>query len=261
MTNRALVFLTLAGLLAPLAVRAQSAVVAGVVMDTAGFPLELAEVVAMRTKLTVQTNTRGVFVVAKLPKGKELFRVRRVGFQAQVFELDLNPGDTVRIGITLDRDSTQTLPELKVDAPAPLKRSELLQKEVHDRAFRAGAPPSSIIDRKELESTTSSRLFNLLSVHGLQTRVEPKTGKQFVVCPRRNDRPAIFVDGALVDGGPTGGSNRWRGTALAPLIDIENLRPEELEAVEVYRSPAERPPEYNSSGAYCTISIWTRRGS
>lgn len=255
-----LAVLTLAGLLAPIAARAQSVVVAGVVMDTAGFPLEAAEVVAMRTRLTVQSNLRGIFVVAKLPKGKELFRVRRAGFQPQVFELDLKPGDTVRIGITLDRDSSQVLPELRVNAAAPT-RSEVFQKEVRDRAFRAGAPPSAIIGRAELERSTSTRLFNLLSVHGLKTRVEPKTGKQYVTCPRGNDRPAIFVDGALVDGGPTGASQRWRGTALAPIFDIENFLPEQAEAVEVYRTPAERPPEYNSSGAYCVIVLWTRRGS
>jgi hypothetical protein len=94
----------------------------------------------------------------------------------------------------------------------------------------------------------------------MKIRTDGRTGKQFVSCPRGGGRPAIYLDGTLVDGGPTGPSSLFRAGAMSPVFDLENFPPGQAEAVEVYKSPAERPVEYNSSGALCVVLLWTRRG-
>lgn len=238
---------------------AQRAVVMGVVMDTAGRPLAAAEVLAMRAKATSQTTAGGVFRLTGLRKGKELFRVRRIGFVPQVFELDLVEGDTVRLGVNLARDTVQTLPEIAVNAPAPPTSIERFHQNLKDRVLRSGAPPSALITREELAKSNDSRLLPLLAVHGLKIKFEPKTGKEYLVCDRGNDRPAIWLDGAIADVGPTGGAKAWRAAALMQLVDLANFLPDQVEAVEIYKTPAERPPEYNMTGSYCTVAIWTRR--
>jgi len=42
-------------------------------------------------------------------------------------------------------------------------------------------------------------------------------------------------------------------------LDLTNVRPSELAAVEVYTSPASIPPEFNMTGSACgVIALWTR---
>lgn len=254
-------FLTLGtgAALIPIA-HAQKAVVVGVVTDTAGRPLGFADVVALKSKRSATTDPKGQFLVSGLPKGKELFQVRLVGFQAQVFELELAARDTVRVEISLARDTVQQMPELSVRADAPPKPIEVFRQELKDRLLRSGAPPSALISREELVKSADTRILRLLAVHGLRIMYDKRTAKEYLSCPRGSGRPAIYVDGALADGGPTGPSSVFRGGSFAPLVDLANFIPDQVEAIEVYKTPAERPPEYNASGAYCTVALWTRRG-
>ena len=44
------------------------------------------------------------------------------------------------------------------------------------------------------------------------------------------------------------------------MFDMENLTPDDVEAVEVYRSPGEWPAQFPRTEASCLVVIWTRRG-
>jgi hypothetical protein len=64
---------------------------------------------------------------------------------------------------------------------------------------------------------------------------------------------AVYLDGALYWSPDMG--------RMAQPPDITKFNPLDLEAVEVYRSPAEVPVEYNGPAAGCGVMlIWTRVG-
>jgi hypothetical protein len=160
-------------------------------------------------------------------------------------------------GVVADVDSAQRLPELKTTAP--LSPSARFQRELRDRMQRNGAPMSALITRDELEKSKRFRLAGLLVVHGLKSRVN-KYGKETLTCPRTTDRPAVFVDGLLVDGSDSPNAKRFRFGLINEMFDMENLTPDDVEAVEVYRSPGEWPAQFTRTEASCLVVIWTRRG-
>lgn len=58
--------------------------------------------------------------------------------------------------------------------------------------------------------------------------------------------PQLYVDGNLVTYGDQGMNSL--------------VQPEQVEAIEVYSSPSQLPPEYRSSGSVCgVIVVWTRK--
>jgi hypothetical protein len=59
----------------------------------------------------------------------------------------------------------------------------------------------------------------------------------------------VYLDGALY----------YSADMPGPPLDISTFNLLTLQAVEVYRSPAEMPPEYNGTNSGCgVILIWTR---
>jgi hypothetical protein len=156
-------------------------------------------------------------------------------------------------------DSAQRLPDLATSARIPVPSSERFLTELRDRINRNGAPPSALITRDELEKSGRTRLADLLVVHGLKRRVS-KSGKQTLSCPRRNERPAVYLDGILVDGSDSPNAKRFRAGMLGEMYDMENMTPDEVEAVEVYRSPGEWPAQFGRTEASCVVVIWSRRG-
>jgi hypothetical protein len=156
-------------------------------------------------------------------------------------------------------DSAQRLPEIKTTAKIPVPAAERFESELRDRMQRNGAPASALITRGELERSKRFRLASLLVLHGLKNRVN-KYGKQTLSCPRTEERPAIFVDGLLVDGSDSPNAKRFRAGAIGEVFDMENMTPDDVEAIEVYRSPGEWPAQFDRTEASCVVVIWTRRG-
>ena len=81
------------------------------------------------------------------------------------------------------------------------------------------------------------------------------------MCPRTAERPAIYVDGLLVDRSDSPLAKRFRIGLVSEVFDMENLTPDDVEAVEIYRSPGEWPAEFGRTEASCVVVIWTRRGA
>jgi len=221
---------------------AQRKILFGVVMDTAGKPLEAAGVSAIRARVHASSDASGRFTIAGLAKGREVFQVRRIGYQAQVFELELGQDDTIRIGVTLARDSAQQLPELGVVVPRSASPAERLEQEAIERILASGAPASSLIPRTELAKSNSGRLYPLLLKHGLKSRID-RRGRDRLVCPRGAGSPTIYLD----------------GLRMASDFDFESFTPDQVEIIEVYRSRSARPAQYNTTGSACTVLIWTRK--
>lgn len=68
--------------------------------------------------------------------------------------------------------------------------------------------------------------------------------------------PMVYIDRHLVSTGGIGGNTGAQPAAVDELV----FRADVL-AIEVFRSPAEIPPEFNGPNAGCgVIVLWTRRG-
>lgn len=218
----------------------QTAVVTGVVVDTAGQALQAAEIIAVRGGLRTLSNIHGLFLLAGIRKGRELIQVRQIGYLSQVFELEIEGADTLRVSITLARDSVQRLPDISVTVPSPPTFGEELERQALERVLTSAAPVSAIISRAELERQGDSRLPLLLVKHGM--RMSSNRGRVSALLCKRGGRPAVFLDGVPVD---------------FELIDT--FTPRQIELIEVYTSRVARPSQYSGLGSGCTILIWLRR--
>jgi hypothetical protein len=233
----------------------KKAVIMGIVADTTKAPLVDAQVTAVKAKLTIRTDRRGIFILDQLPPGEELFWVRRIGYRPETFDVTLVAGDTVKVGIILAAAPVM-LPELSVEAEGRVYTGKLTG--FAQRMLHSGAARTSFLTRADIEKQFPAQFIDMLVGAGMK-RTRDRRGKDTLTCPRgvtspsRAPRVAFYLDGALIaDGGSMG--------AVDPIMieSIIRMEPVLIEAVEVYRSTATRPAEFNASGAGCVVVIWTR---
>ena len=233
----------------------KKAVIMGIVADTAKTPLVDAQITAVKARLTIRTDQRGIFILDQLPPGEELFWVRRIGYRPETFDVTLVAGDTVKVGIMLAA-APVILPELSVEAEGRVYTGKLTG--FAERMLHSGAARTSFLTRADIEKQFPAQFVDMLVGAGLR-RIVDRRGKDTLTCPRgvtsptRAPRVAYYLDGALIaDGGS--------GRAVDPIMveSIIRMEPALIEAVEVYRSTATRPAEFNASGASCVVVIWTR---
>jgi len=219
-----------------------TATLMGIVADTNKMPIEDAEVISLKTSKRATTNKDGIFVLAGLPPGDDQIRVRRIGYEPQTFSATFAVGATLQIGVML-AGSTTVLPEIAVVARG--KEYKGLMAGFADRMLHSGAPPSSFVTREDLDAWNMTRILDVVARAGMKTRLDNQ-GKRVVQCPRGYTSnvppiPVIYLNGARVLGN----------------FDIDNLSIEQVEAMEVYKSPIHTPSQFNRD-AQCVIVIWTR---
>jgi hypothetical protein len=233
-----------------------SGVLLGIVGDTAGKPLAEVEIVALRAKRAVRTNGQGIFVLA-LPAGEETLIVRRIGFLPQTFDAVLVAGDSTRVGVNLAAASARitVLPDLVVEAEGVSYAGKMTG--FADRMLHRGVPRANFFTRKDIEASGLTLTVDLLMRAGLKLREDQRPDRRMrgkrstPACPRGQvsmrlaPRVAIFVDGIRMNDD----------------FDVNSLDISEVEAVEVYRSAAQVPPEYNVLGYDCTVLFWLRGGT
>ena len=214
----------------------------GIVGDTAHKPLHLAEVLAIHSRKHVTTDERGIFGLV-LPPGEEILMVRRVGYQPQTFEATIVAGDTLKVGVILGALTATTLPDLVVEAEGVVYHGRMA--EFARRMQTSGAPRSSFVTRTQIEAEPAARVFDFLVHAGMKPRVD-RRGRDAVICPRGTSfnapRTSFFIDGLKVNDN----------------FDFNTLNLQDIDAIEVYRSAAERPVEFNLIGYDCTVVIWLR---
>jgi hypothetical protein len=78
-----------------------------------------------------------------------------------------------------------------------------------------------------------------------------RAGAAFAACDAKG--PRIWVDGFLID---TQDMGKLQGYAVSQVV-----QPEDVYAIEVYRSPSQVPVEYGGPQSGCgVVLIWTIRG-
>lgn len=217
-----------------------SGVVIGRVQDSVGAPIATAEVVAVTAKRRALADSRGEFMVRWLNPGPELLLIRAIGYTPVRLPVAVELTDTLVISVPLQR-GIQRLEDVVVTARG--KRYEGRLAEFARRMEKSAIPGSRFIEREEIERWAPFDLGNVFRRAGLRVVADSIECENF-----QGGRPpglAVYLDGSPF--------------SEAPSFNVTTIPVHWIEAIEVYKGPAEIPIEYTRTGAYCAVLIWTRQ--
>ncbi len=218
-----------------------TAMLSGSVTSAEGKPLEGAMVLLLGTQLSARSDASGVFRLTGLPAGTQSVEIREIGFSPKRFAVDLSPRRASTLAATLD-ERTNVLKTMEITA----KRGS--QIEGFDQRKRSGLGFYMDLDQIQKSGAISSTdLFR--QVPGLTVAWD---GEGYSVQVNRNVTGASCPVQYYIDGSPF----------LSMGDDLDQVvRPEEIAAIEVYKSSAETPGQFQGAdGGPCgTIVIWTKR--
>lgn len=194
-----------------------------------------------------RTDSAGLARFAGLSPGDAELRVRRLGFGEGLVRATIRPGANelaVRV-----RGSTVTLETVKVTAAreVPARLADV-------DARIARGEPNAVVTRADIDKRNPIKLSQMLrGVAGL--RLADSSGAMVAISTRgvKLQREGLFVPCVLrvmVDGVITSSS-----------VDIDNVVPYDVYAVEVFFGGARIPPQFGGirTDQWCgLIAIWTR---
>jgi hypothetical protein len=229
-------------LLLPVVSGAQSRALVGLVRDSSGRGIPGAEVRARGNVVVAQSDDSGRFHVAQMPEGARGVFVRRLGFAPARVRITPSAGLTDSVLVTLAH-VVQQLPELTVQEYHDSLSHAVLAGFWERRARGFG----KFVTRDDIEQRGTSEFVELMrSVPGVSIqnyrgrrdiRFRGAVGSMFRDC-----RPQYWVDGVPLEGG-----------------SAEEFSPDNVEAVELYASPATTPPQFSTRDRTCgTVVVWTR---
>ena len=226
--------------------------IAGKVVSSGGTALSSAQITVRGTNLGAVSDSSGAFEIRGVTAGTVVLDVRRIGFMAQEFPIELAAGRDRRVLLTLPVIA-QTLPDVRV-ADTLAKPPRLAGTHRYDVFYERRAHGiGTFFTREDIDrqfKTNTPELLQTLS--GVKVRRTGNEWKvQFTRCqmgiPGASD-PSRFIQ-VFIDG-------RYAGRA----DELNTINPAEIEAMEVYRSPAELPPQARGDGCGA-VFIWLRSGS
>ena len=219
----------------------QSSIVVAFVTDTAGRPLQGAEVQVVGTSLHGNTDEAGRVALVAVPVGNVLLRVRHLGFAELIMPLAVVSGVLA--------DARFQLKSVAADLKKVVVRANELKPERYARTGRfddfyrrrAGGM-GTFLTREDVDARQAQRPEDLLRmVTGVRIRYRGNTPYiQFLRCEQVN----VYIDGIK-------SHDAFR--------DYFALSPLDIEAMEVYHGMATVPPEFSPNPSDCAaVVIWTR---
>ena len=225
-------------------------------------PVRDAEVILTQSPGTVRvagtTNDRGFFRLQTRTPGNYILFARALGFSEIVdAPVEVLPGKLTVLDVQMAPDALELEP-LVVTAEA---RSYHLEMQGFYERKTKGLDTGIFFSPEQLEERRPLNVTDLF--WGLPgTRVIVSQQGQTGVYFRAGERwtqvcwPMVYLDRHLIS---AGGLPNPVGTE--PAVLNEMISPFDLAAIEVYRSPAEVPPEFNGANAGCgVIVLWTKQG-
>lgn len=212
-----------------------------------GAPLPGAQVEMMGTGKVLGADSAGVVVLRGVEPGAALFEIRKMGFAAEHFTLNIPRTDTIGIDVDL------------VTEPVKLAELQAVSKwgnaVLRDAGFyqRRQSGIGSYVTREELEGRGILEFSDILRrMRGIRV-VRTGDGRTVLVPTRRaasinfSCSVDVYVNGTPANAEMAGGDVNSR-------ISVS-----EVEAVETYAGPAEIPIQWNPTGRACAVVVvWTR---
>jgi Carboxypeptidase regulatory-like domain/TonB-dependent Receptor Plug Domain len=196
----------------------------------------------------------------------------RLEFSRIGYALRLSKPMQLDTGQAYEVNNVQLAPRAVAIAPLPV-RGEARVPALERNGFytRKQAGLGHFIDRARIEKRAPVATTDMFSeVRGV--RLSPKTGggsNVFLRAGAANNirtggwcSPLVFVDGVPMsfDAGLPAPANRGIRESTPP-YDFDLMHPQDIEAIEIYRTPSEVPSRYSGAGSSCgVILIWRRTG-
>jgi len=171
--------------------------------------------------------------------GRHVVEVKHAERAPLAFPLLFEPGKTRELSVRLETGSV-ALPELVVEGrtePAS-KMTPFFQRKSSGQGY--------FVTREDIEKRAPRILTDMLrSVPGL--RISCDFGK----CTAQSFQEARRIMG--------GCPIQYYLDGLPFLGDIDDMTPDQVEGIEIYRGSASVPPEFNRGTAFCgVIAVWSR---
>jgi len=228
------------------------AVLFGVVTNLNGVRIAGVELVLANTNLHVVTNDSGEFLFDTPPTGRVRLTARRMGFRSEEKGFKIDAGESKKVDFELEG-----VPE-QLDSVLVLGRGGFGR--MADFWNRRMIGVGAFITHADIDRRKPTRPSDLLrTVNGVRVDTDNGDGRPVIRMGRialgtrtlRNVqslaadcRVTYYVDGHYVPPGT---------------FHIDDMPTMALEAVEIFRGPAETPPAFRQRDTACgVISIWTR---
>lgn len=234
-------------------------VIRGAVQDTLGRALEGAQIEILGLKLAATTPASGSYRFEELKPGRYWVTVRRIGYAPLRATLTLSPGDDREIVFQLE-PLAQLLPEVKVQA-----EDKRWMRRYQDFVWRSRSAFGHFLTRDDIEKSRAAYLGDIVR------RYLPFTTSDVFFSPSfasEFSSGSMFVDGGLGWAASTGRSRTGRNCAPAVSLNggrplggwaVNDFRPEDVEALEVYRSGYQLPTEFAGWDLPCgLVVVWTQ---
>jgi len=219
----------------------QASIVVAFVTDTAGRPLEGADVQVVGTSLRGSTDVSGRVALLAVPPGKAVLRVRHLGFAELTIPISVTPG-TLADGRYKMKSVATELRKVVVRA-SELKPERYAKTGRFDDFYRRRAEGNgTFLTREDIDARQAQKPEDLIRmVTGVRIRYRGMTPFiQFLRCEQVN----VYIDGIR-------SHDAFR--------DYFALSPLDIEAIEVYHGMATVPPEFSPQPNDCAaIVVWTR---
>jgi hypothetical protein len=225
-------------------------ILSGTVRNASGVAIAGAEVWIDGTERRTVSNDSGEFHIDRAPGGRIKVMVRRIGFRPDSKRVALTAGDVRQVEFVLD-GLAEELEAVLVTARA--NASGRMQEFWARRMVGLGV----FMTRAEIDRRHAPRTVDLFrSILGVRiltgnsgfTRLV--SGRQPITPMRGNSAAAsgcamqFYVDGVFMTPGT---------------FSVDDIPPETLEALEVYRGPSEIPARFRQRDTACgLVVIWTR---
>jgi hypothetical protein len=219
----------------------QSSIVVAFVIDTAGKPVQGAEVQVVGTSLRGNTDDAGRVALLAVPAGKAVLKVRRLGYAELTIPISVTPGTMPEARYKLLPVATD-LQNVVVRASS-LKPDRYAKTGRFDDFYRRRAEgQGTFFTREIIDARNAQKSEDLLRmVTGVRILYRGMTPSvQFLRCERVN----VYIDGIK---------------SHDPFRDFSSLSPLQIEAMEIYHGLATVPPEFSPQPNDCAaIVVWTR---
>jgi hypothetical protein len=205
-----------------------------------GEPLLGIQVLVTGTRLWTLTNSDGVFQLRNVPPGKHIVEVKHPNRAPLAFPVTLEPGQNLELVVRIETTSVP-LPELVVEGEREVPAPKMV-----GFYSRKGSGQGYFITREDIEKRNPRVLSDMLrSVPGLR-----------IVCNGGHCTVRSFSETRRIMGGcPI----QYFLDGLPFMGDVDELTPDQVEGIEVYRGSASIPPEFNTGTAMCgVIALWSR---
>jgi carboxypeptidase family protein/TonB-dependent receptor-like protein len=229
---------------APPARTQDGATLAVTVAARGGEPLGAARVSVEGTGISGITNAAGGVRFVSLPAGMRTVEVRMIGLATRRVAVQLKNGETRDLRVEMDVDpvalrAVEGTAENRTRGMRMLASAGFYERQV--------GSTGTFVTREQIERMRPRFLSDVLRRYAsikLQTNMfnRSRVGGRRQAGPASRCEPLFFINGVP-----------------AERFEPDDIRPEDVEGIEIYDGPADIPPAFNRQYTSCgAIVVWTR---